>query len=236
MTSLPPEAMDDPFGPPSIPVEVHCLHCGQVYESYLIEWRSDDIGIKNCKGFWCCPIPGCDGKGFGFDIFPIDPDYRDEETGELMWERGGCGSDDEDCECKLCRADRGELDLDELDALFEAEDEEEEEVVAACDLPGETEKIDPYAEPMIAGGMDDEDLDALLRDDEPGIPLDDLLPDSELEHIPVLTPPVMIEIERKLGMRDDVPEQSHRSSPSSGEGNSRSNSNPPELGEDDIPY
>ena len=35
-------------------------------------------------GFWCCPTPGCDGKGFGFDIFPTDPDYRDEE-GNLMW-------------------------------------------------------------------------------------------------------------------------------------------------------
>jgi hypothetical protein len=36
------------------------------------------------------PIEGCDGKGFGFDIFPIDPDYRDE-NGDKMW-----SDDDED--------------------------------------------------------------------------------------------------------------------------------------------
>jgi hypothetical protein len=33
-------------------------------------------------------MPGCDGKGFGFDIFPVDPEYRDE--------RGGWFSDDDD--------------------------------------------------------------------------------------------------------------------------------------------
>jgi hypothetical protein len=38
------------------------------------------------------PIEGCDGKGFGFDIFPIDPDYRDE-NGDKMW-----SDDDEDDE------------------------------------------------------------------------------------------------------------------------------------------
>ena len=39
------------------------------------------------QGFWCCPMPGCDGIGFGFDIFPVDPEYRDE--------RGWFADDDE---------------------------------------------------------------------------------------------------------------------------------------------
>ena len=29
----------DPFGPPAVPTSVGCLHCGQEYDSYLIEWR-----------------------------------------------------------------------------------------------------------------------------------------------------------------------------------------------------
>ena len=73
----------DPFRPPTVPVIVHCLHCDQEYESYLIHWVECAIE-SDSPGFWCCPTPGCDGKGFGFDIFPVDPDYRDEE-GNLMW-------------------------------------------------------------------------------------------------------------------------------------------------------
>jgi hypothetical protein len=35
-------------------------------------------------------MPGCGGMGFGFDIFPVDPEYRDEH-GQLMW----CADDQE---------------------------------------------------------------------------------------------------------------------------------------------
>ncbi len=81
----------DPFHPPKTPVEVHCLHCGREYESYLIYWEERETK-DGMRGFWCCPTPGCDGLGFGFDIFPTDPEYRDEE-GNLMW----C-QDEGDCE------------------------------------------------------------------------------------------------------------------------------------------
>lgn len=72
----------DPFHPPTVPTLVHCLHCDEEYDSYLIEWRVAHVHGETC-GFWCCPTPGCDGKGFGFDIFPVDPDYLDE-NGEPM--------------------------------------------------------------------------------------------------------------------------------------------------------
>ena len=39
MNDDPLDPQGDPFGPPKVPVEVQCLHCGQQYESYLIEWR-----------------------------------------------------------------------------------------------------------------------------------------------------------------------------------------------------
>jgi hypothetical protein len=52
--------------------------------------------------------------GFGFDIFPVDPEYRDE-NGELMW----C-SDDED-------EFVDDEDEDEVLARFDDEDEDDEE-------------------------------------------------------------------------------------------------------------
>jgi hypothetical protein len=89
----PNQPIEDGMHPPAIPTEVFCLHCNQVYESYLIEWRvhTNDRGER--RGFWCCPIPGCGGTGFGFDIFPTDPDYQDERG--IGW---NSGEDDED-EC-----------------------------------------------------------------------------------------------------------------------------------------
>ena len=78
-----PDPDADPFRPPAVPTEVHCLHCGREYQSYMIEWvESSEDG--NVEGFWCCPTEGCDGKGFGFDILPTDPDYGGEE-GRSSW-------------------------------------------------------------------------------------------------------------------------------------------------------
>ncbi len=87
--------MSDPFRPPSVPVEVHCIHCNNEYESYLIAWREELCQDGKTHGFWCCPIPGCDGRGFGFDIFPTDPDYVDENTGEKMWIEDDDDEDDD---------------------------------------------------------------------------------------------------------------------------------------------
>jgi hypothetical protein len=78
---------DDCFKPPAIPTEVHCLHCDREYESYLIEWRIERTIGGERIGFWCCPTPGCDGKGFGFDLMPTDPDYVGED-GERFYEEG----------------------------------------------------------------------------------------------------------------------------------------------------
>lgn len=81
---------DDPFAPPDTPTLVQCVHCGREYESYLIHWVEADPD-DSVDGFWCCPTPNCDGKGFLFDILPVDPDYRDER-GELVF----TGDEDEE--------------------------------------------------------------------------------------------------------------------------------------------
>ena len=80
----PMDPESDLFRPPAISTLVGCLHGGREYDSYRIEWRveTDSNGRPHC--FWCCPIESCDGRGFGFDIFPVDPDYRDE-NGDKMW-------------------------------------------------------------------------------------------------------------------------------------------------------
>lgn len=92
---LDPDA--DPFRPPAISILVGCLHCGQEYDSYRIEWRVATDSHGRPHGFWCCPIAGCGGAGFGCDIFPVDPDYRDE-NGEKMWtddnDEDGCLEED----------------------------------------------------------------------------------------------------------------------------------------------
>ncbi|MFH5806572.1 hypothetical protein [Alienimonas sp. DA493] len=81
-------ASRDPFGPPRTPVEVGCLHCGQRYRSDRI-WFDEDAagppGPDGRRGFWACPTDGCGGIGFTCDIWPTDPEYRDEATGEKYW-------------------------------------------------------------------------------------------------------------------------------------------------------
>lgn len=81
-----PDPDADPFRPPAVPTEVQCIHCGRDYDSYLIEWREELDADGKVHGFWCCPMPGCDGKGFGFDILPTDPEYRDERGGWVAFD------------------------------------------------------------------------------------------------------------------------------------------------------
>lgn len=86
-----PNAHADPFYPPVISTLVHCIHCNEEYDSYRIEWRESVNEEGKRQGFWCCPIPGCDGLGFGFNIFPVDPEFQDER-GRMVY------LDDEDDE------------------------------------------------------------------------------------------------------------------------------------------
>lgn len=109
-----PNPDTDPFRPPAIPTEVCCLHCGREYESYLIQWQEERDERGRVHGFWCCPTPGCDGKGFGFDIFPTDPEYCGED-GEPMWTLDG-----DEAETTFGEDEDSELLFEEWDA-FEQE-------------------------------------------------------------------------------------------------------------------
>ena len=78
MANDPTNPEGDPFYPPAVPTLVFCLHCQQEYDSYRIEWRIEPDVNGKPRGWWCCPISGCDGKGFLFDIYPVDPTFQDE--------------------------------------------------------------------------------------------------------------------------------------------------------------
>ena len=95
MTYDPLGPENEPFHPPAIPTEVGCLHFQQAYESYLIEWRIEKCSDGMERGFWCCPTPGCSGGGFGFDILPTDPTWRDERGGWICDEDEGIDDEPE---------------------------------------------------------------------------------------------------------------------------------------------
>lgn len=112
-----PNPETDPYRPPAIPTEVCCLHCGQEYESYLIQWQEEVDERGRVHGFWCCPTPYCGGRGFGFDIFPTDPEYCGED-GELMWSHREDAIEDDD------ESLEGEVWLEEFDVdAFLVDDE-----------------------------------------------------------------------------------------------------------------
>lgn len=60
---LTPHALGDPFGPPTTARPVRCLHCGESYPSSSLWWDGE---------WWRCPVEGCDGVGYGFDVHDVD--------------------------------------------------------------------------------------------------------------------------------------------------------------------
>lgn len=82
----PTDPQADCFRPPAIPTLVWCLHCGQEYDSWKMHYEitTDPDGSRH--GIWRCGTPGCDGAGFGFDIFPCDEHYIDPDGRDVAWQ------------------------------------------------------------------------------------------------------------------------------------------------------
>lgn len=89
----PRDPSSDPYAPPAVPCEVRCAHCGHFYDSWQIIWRALD---GESEAAWCCPTPGCDGVGFGYDIFPTDPEWIDENGNKLFVSDADLGEDPDD--------------------------------------------------------------------------------------------------------------------------------------------
>jgi hypothetical protein len=71
---LPAEAFEDCMGPPTENpfIRCGCLHCGpEGHEFEAIEMR----WIES-EGMWACPCTTCGGRGFQFDIHPVEPGWQ----------------------------------------------------------------------------------------------------------------------------------------------------------------
>lgn len=122
----PPEAWEDCFHPPSISTLVHCIHCNEEYDSWRIEWREFVREDGTTHGFWCCPIEGCGGAGFGFDIFPVDPNYIDPDGRDMgEWVETDDEEIDDDDEDGDAEEDWDEEDDGEFEWPKEDDDEDE---------------------------------------------------------------------------------------------------------------
>jgi hypothetical protein len=65
------------FPPPDEPIMVYCLHCGREYKSSEMVPPDGARTPIMMAGFWWCGTPGCNAGGFGLDIFPTDPEWKD---------------------------------------------------------------------------------------------------------------------------------------------------------------
>ena len=98
------EEDDQYFAPPSQPVEVFCLHCGNVYCSSEMKFVPAANGActqNGVQGDWYCAAPGCDGIGYGFDVHSIEE-----------WEANGCS--DDDCDEEEFEDDSSEAYIEEV--------------------------------------------------------------------------------------------------------------------------
>jgi hypothetical protein len=87
----------DLFSPPQEPCECYCLHCGRTFSSDGIWLQRYRQPPRDSKGFWMCPTPNCDGRGFTLDIFPTDPHHPcnanglyDDDDEEFADDLGAC--------------------------------------------------------------------------------------------------------------------------------------------------
>ncbi len=85
-------ARADPFAPPAEPCECYCLHCQRAVDSAAMWYQAVLNGPAGATGFWMCPTPNCDGKGFTFDLFPTDPAH----PGNAGWSDDDEGDEDSD--------------------------------------------------------------------------------------------------------------------------------------------
>jgi hypothetical protein len=73
----PRDADESGCPPPDEPIMVYCLHCGKEYMSSEMVPPSGKRTPAMMEGMWWCGTPGCNAGGFGLDIFPVDPEWKD---------------------------------------------------------------------------------------------------------------------------------------------------------------
>lgn len=137
------DPMEDPMAPPREACECWCLHCRRTFQSSEM-WFQRVIGARDgFTGFWMCPTHNCDGAGFGFDIFPTDPEHPANEGWTDTDEEDYADEEEFDEGSEVTAADAREWDPDE--PQYKQLDEE----IPDDDIAGEEWKygLEPGAEP-----------------------------------------------------------------------------------------
>ena len=183
---LPAEAHEDSMGPPRDRPErkCACIHCGpggRVFEAIEMRWMANEE-------MWACPCTTCGGRGFQFDIHPIEREWQCAEchhwyTPEKFTSKYAkcpkCGStyangwyDDADEDGEPVTDEDFEEDFDEEfdedldDDMGEETDDEEADIPAAllpkADIPWEND-----VKPFDPAASDDDDERACQREKLP---------------------------------------------------------------------
>ncbi len=68
---LPEKIRSDPMGPPAANLNIRCacIHCGpdgHEFEAIEMRWIANER-------MWACPCTTCGGRGFQFDVHPVEP-------------------------------------------------------------------------------------------------------------------------------------------------------------------
>jgi hypothetical protein len=113
---LPAEAMADCFKPPKDELAeiCGCLHCGRegpVFEAVEMRW------MKN-ENMWACPCTTCGGRGFTFDIHPLEARWECAHC-RHKWKPPGGNCKPSNCKCPKCGST-------EASGMFDDEHSEEE--------------------------------------------------------------------------------------------------------------
>ncbi len=69
--------MESGFPPPDEPIMVFCMHCGKEYMSSEMVPPDGTRSPIMMDRMWWCGTPGCSAGGFGLDVFPVDPEWKD---------------------------------------------------------------------------------------------------------------------------------------------------------------
>ncbi len=97
--ALPAEVREDPMGPPEGDLEAlcGCLHCGEFgprFEAVEMRWLDKE-------GMWACPCTICGGRGFEFDIFPVESRWECAHCGH-RWAPPDGNYKSSNCHCPMC--------------------------------------------------------------------------------------------------------------------------------------
>ncbi|HUO08777.1 MAG TPA: hypothetical protein VM008_10785 [Phycisphaerae bacterium] len=173
---LPPEAHEDCMRPDPQLLDrlCYCLHCGPeggLFEAVEMRWMPNEDK-------WACPCTTCGGRGFQFDIFPV----------ERLWQCANCHHwyspvDDDyrasNAKCPKCGCTEasGYFDDEEDDEEYEEEEFFDMEGEVELGLPVEDEDPAPWS------AVEEDEYEPYEMQEREQMPDDIDFPQTRAEHL-----------------------------------------------------